>query len=167
MWLGMSGRFRARWSARIHHEWKSNLLLNRADLTRAQLDRTSALMDQAIPDSLVTGYEALIAGLTLPDPEDRHVLAAAIRGKAGIIVTFNGKDFPRTTLLPYGIETLHPDRFIETLYDLDQAMVVAAARRQRAQLKNPPLEVERYLDILRRQELVQTAKLLTSHHVAL
>lgn len=62
MWLGLSGRFRARWSAQIHDEWKRNLLLNRSDLTREQLDRTSTLMDQAIPDGLVTGHEVLIAG---------------------------------------------------------------------------------------------------------
>lgn len=77
MWLGLSGRFRARWSAQIHDEWKRNLLLNRSDLTSAQLDRTSALMDLATPDGLVTDHEVLITGLTLPDPDDRHVLAAA------------------------------------------------------------------------------------------
>jgi hypothetical protein len=75
--LGLSGRFRARWSAQIHDEWKRNLLLNRDDLTAEQLNRTSALMDRAIPDALVTGHEELIAGLTLPDVDDRHVLAAA------------------------------------------------------------------------------------------
>lgn len=79
MWLGLSGRFRARWSQAIHEEWKRNLLINRPDLTRVQVDRTSDLMDRAIPDGLVEGYEALVAGLTLPDPDDRHVLAAAIR----------------------------------------------------------------------------------------
>jgi len=77
MWLGLSGRFRARWSQTIHEEWKRNLLINRTDLTQAQVDRTSYLMDRAIPDGLVEGYESLAAGLTLPDPDDRHVLAAA------------------------------------------------------------------------------------------
>ncbi|OUC50162.1 PIN domain-containing protein, partial [Eggerthia catenaformis] len=72
MWLGLSGRFRARWSQAIHEEWKRNLLINRPDLTRVQVDRTSDLMDRAIPDGLVEGYEALVAGLTLPDPNDRH-----------------------------------------------------------------------------------------------
>lgn len=77
MWLGLSGRFRARWSPQIHEEWKCNLLAKRPDLTREQIDRTSALMDQAIPDGSVTDHEDLVAGLTLPDPGDRHVLAAA------------------------------------------------------------------------------------------
>lgn len=94
MWLGLSGRFRARWSLQIHEEWKRNLLINRPDLTREQVDRTSTAMDQAIPDGLITGYEALIDGLCLPDPNDRHVLAAAIRCNASVIVTSNEKNFP-------------------------------------------------------------------------
>jgi predicted nucleic acid-binding protein len=167
MWLGLSGRFRARWSAQIHDEWKRNLLLNRSDLTPAQLDRTSALMDLAIPDGLVTDHEVLITGLTLPDPDDRHVLAAAIRCNASVIVTFNEKDFPPAALSPFGIEAQHPDLFIENLFDLDPAAVVAAAQRQRAKLKNPPMDVDRYIDVLLRQGLVQTAKSLTIYRAIL
>jgi hypothetical protein len=167
MWLGLSGRFRARWSPQIHDEWKRNLLINRPDLTSAQLDRTSGLMDLAIPDGLVTGYEALIAGLTLPDADDRHVLAAAIRCNASVIVTFNEKDFPSSALAPYGIEAQHPDFFIDNLFDLDQAAVVAAAQRQRASLKNPALDVDRYLDVLLRQGLAQTAKALATYRAIL
>lgn len=100
MWLALSGRFRARWTQEIHGEWKRNLLKNRTDLTMEQLDRTSELMDRAIPDACVCDYEALITGLSLPDPNDRHVLAAAIRCGAGVIVTFNLKDFPDTCLAP-------------------------------------------------------------------
>ena len=157
MWLGLSGRFRARWSQAIH-EWKRNLLINRPDLTRVQVDRTSDLMDRAIPDGLVEGYEALVAGLTLPDPDDRHVLAAAIRCGASVIVTFNERDFPNDLLAPYGIESQHPDEFVDNLLDLDAAAVVSAAQRQRAQLKHPPIEVDRYLEILLRQGLVQTTR---------
>lgn len=163
MWLGLSGRFRARWSTHIHEEWKRNLLLNRPDLKREQLDRTSLLMDSAIPDALVTGHEQLIDGLSLPDPDDRHVLAAAIRCNASVIVTFNEKDFPSSALESFGIETQHPDEFVENLFDLDAAAVVTAARRQRAKLKNPPLDVDRYLEMLRRQGLVQVFKSLASY----
>jgi hypothetical protein len=167
MWLGLSGRFRARWSAQIHDEWKRNLLLNRPDLSSAQLDRTSGLMDRAIPDGLVTGHETLIAGLTLPDAGDRHVLAAAIRCNASLIVTFNDRDFPAAALAPYGIEAQHPDLFIDNLFDLDPAAVVAAAQRQRAALKNPPLDVDHYLDVLLRQGLVQTVKALATYRAIL
>jgi len=163
MWLGLSGRFRARWSLQIHEEWKRNLLINRPDLTREQVDRTSTLMDQAIPDGLITGYEALIDGLCLPDPNDRHVLAVAIRCNASVIVTFNEKDFPPAVLEPFGVETQHPDEFIENLFDLDAAAVVTAAQRQRGKLKNPPMDVDRYLEILLRQGLVQVTKLLANY----
>jgi len=167
MWLGLSGRFRARWSRDIHEEGKRNLLLNRPDLTRSQVDRTSDLMDRAIPDGLVDEYEDLIAGLTLPDPDDRHILAAAIRCNASVIVTFNQKDFPADVLASYGVESQHPDEFVENLFDLDAAAIVAAAQRQRAQLKNPPIDVDRYLEILFRQGLVQTTKALATYRAIL
>jgi hypothetical protein len=167
MWLGLSGRFRARWTRDIHEEWKRNLLTNRPDLTRIQLDRTSDLMDRAVPDGLVDGYEELIAGLVLPDLNDRHVLAAAIRCGASVIVTFNQKDFPSDLLAVYGMESQHPDEFIDYLFDLDAAAVVAAAQRQRSQHKNPPTDVDRYLEILLRQGLVQTTKALATYRAIL
>lgn len=93
MWLGLSDLFRPRWSNEIHEEWIRNVLKDRPDLTREQLERTRDLMNANVRDCLVTGYEPLIDGLTLPDPDDRHVLAAAIRASADVIVTFNLKDF--------------------------------------------------------------------------
>lgn len=167
MWLALSGCFRARWSEQIHAEWKRNLLRNRPDLSAAQLDRTSTLMNDAIPDSLVCGYEKLIPGLFLPDPDDRHVLAAAIRCGASVIVTFNRKDFPDEALQEFHIEVQHPDEFIDNLSDLDPAAVVDVARRQRAQLVNPKLDVDRFLDVLLKQGLVQTVKGLTAYRAVL
>ena len=76
MHLALIGVFRAKWSADVHEEWIRNLLMDRPDLTRAKLERTRQLMDKAAPDALVRGYEHLIAGLALPDPNDRHVLVA-------------------------------------------------------------------------------------------
>ena len=81
MHLALTGLFRARWSDAVHEEWICALLRNRPDLSRAKLERTRALMDAHTIDALVTGYEDLIEGLLLPDPDDRHVLAAAIRGR--------------------------------------------------------------------------------------
>jgi predicted nucleic acid-binding protein len=104
MWLALSGAFRARWSAQIHDEWKRNLLENRPDLTSEQIDRTIFMMNDAVPGAVVTEYEFLVEGLVLPDPDDRHVLAVAIRSNASVIVTFNQTDFPATTLEPLGIE---------------------------------------------------------------
>jgi hypothetical protein len=92
--LALTGLFRARWSAAVHEEWISNLLEKRPDLTNEKLERTRMLMDRHAADALVTGYEDLIPGLHLPDPNDRHVVAAAIRGRVDVIVTMNLKDFP-------------------------------------------------------------------------
>jgi hypothetical protein len=78
MRLAVTGLFAAKWTNQIHDEWIRNLIKNRPEL-EPQLARTRELMNQAVPDSLVTGYETLIEGLSLPDPDDRHVLAAAIR----------------------------------------------------------------------------------------
>lgn len=167
MWLGLSGRFRARWSPQIHDEWKRSVLRDRADLTPEQLNRTSDLMDKAIPDALVTGHEALAESLRLPDAGDRHVLAAAIRCGASVIVTFNEKDFPSEALEPFGIEAQHPDLFIDNLFDLDPAAVVTAAQRQRGQLRRPPMSVDAYLDVLLRQGLAQTTQALGSYRAIL
>src|SRR5579864_2282842 len=104
MHLALTGLFRAKWSAGVHAEWISNLLEKRPDLTRDKLERTRVLMDKHAVDALVVGYEDLIPGLRLPDPDDRHVLAAAIRGRVDVIVTMNLRDFPADTLAPFGIE---------------------------------------------------------------
>ncbi len=115
----------------------------------------------------VTGHDALVDSLQLPDPDDRHVLAAAIRCGASVIVTFNEKDFPDSALAPFGVEAQHPDLFIDNLFDLDPAAVVTAAQRQRAQLSEPPVSVEKFLDILLRQALVQTSKALGTYRAIL
>ncbi len=85
-------------------------------------------MNAAAPDCLVAGCEPLIPGLQLPDPDDRHVLAAAIRSSAQVIVTFNLKDFPESALAPFGIEPMHPDVFVEHQIDLHQAAVIEVGK---------------------------------------
>ena len=78
----------------------SALRRNRADIPEVKLQRLGDLMTRAVRDCLVTGYEPMIEGLKLPDPDDRHVLAAAIKAGAQVIVTRNLKDFPDPTLTP-------------------------------------------------------------------
>lgn len=162
VYVALEGCYRARWTAQIHDEWKRNLLKNRIDLKPEQLDRVSSLMDSAVPDCLVTGHEPLIQGLELPDKDDRHVLAAAIRCGSGVIVTMNLKDFPDSALSQFGIEAQHPDEFLFDLMDLDTAAVVSAASKHRASLKNPRLTAQEYLDMLVRQGLTQTTRILAS-----
>ncbi|MDD4890373.1 MAG: PIN domain-containing protein [Phycisphaerae bacterium] len=163
MHLALADMFRARWTDRIHEEWIRNLLKNRTDLSREQIERTRDSMNAHALDCLVTGYEPLIAGLTLPDPDDRHVLAAAIRAGADLIVTFNTGDFPAERLDAFGIEAQHPDDFIMHLLDLAPELVCAAAKRQRESLRNPPKTVEEYLDALARQQLLQTVAQLRKY----
>src|SRR3546814_4996899 len=113
MHLALSGLDRARWTTRIHDEGFAALLKRRPDLSVADLNWTRAQMDSAVPDCLVTDWEALEAGLVLPDPSDCHVLAAAIRCQAGAIVTYNTRDFPESALRQFGITAQHPDEFVE------------------------------------------------------
>ena len=117
------GLFRAKWTDSIHDEWIRNLLANRTDLDPAKLARTRELMNEAVPDSLVTGYEELIGGLDLPDVDDRHVLAAAIHCKAAAIITFNLKDFPPEKLAKYNIELQHPDEFLFHQFGLGRGLI--------------------------------------------
>jgi predicted nucleic acid-binding protein len=158
--LALTDLFRARWTDQIHDEWIGGVLKQRPDLTKAQLDRTRELMNKAVPDCLVTSYESLIDDLSLPDPGDRHVLAAAIRCQAGVIVTYNLRHFPEQTLATYGIEVQHPDEFVSHLFDLDPGAVCAAVRDQRESLKNPPLSVDELINELLARELAETVALL-------
>ncbi len=160
MWLALTDLFRARWTDRIHEEWIRNVLADRPDLRPEQLERTRQLMNTKVRDCLVTGYENLIERLTLPDQDDRHVLAAAIRAGADVIVTFNLADFPADVLSGFNIEARHPDDFVLALIDLDEETVCAAVERQRAGLKNPPKSVADHLETLRAQGLPKTAKRL-------
>ena len=135
------------------------VLRTRPELADA-LQRTRILMDEAIDDALVTGFEPLIPGLTLPDPDDRHVLAAAITARADVIVTLNLKEFPPASLAPYLIEAQHPDIFVRHILDLDKPLALAAIRDHRASLKKPSFSSEDYLALLLRQGLAETVTFL-------
>jgi hypothetical protein len=154
--LARTGVVRARWSATILDECFSNILEQRPDLSAAQLARTRELMVRAVPDCMVEGFDDLIAGLSLPDLDDRHVLAAAIRAGAQTIVTFNLKDFPAVRLESYGVEAQHPDDFVFDLLDLAPGAVLSAVNAQLAALKTPPQTMGQLLDTLRSQGLAQS-----------
>ena len=160
MHLALTGIFRAKWSNAVHEEWISNVLKNRPDLTRQKLERTRHLMDKAALDALVEGYEDLIPGLSLPDENDRHVLAAAIRGGAQVLVTMNLKDFPAEVLQKYEMEARHPDEFILHLIDLAPYVVKDAAETHRQSLKNPPKSIDEFLASLEAQGLPESVTAL-------
>ncbi len=101
--------------------------------------------------------------LDLPDPDDRHILAAAIKGQADIILTMNLKDFPDHILNEYDIEAQHPDIFIADLIDIYPMKVATAAETCRKRLKNPPKSINEYLEILLKQGLTVTTSLLRQY----
>ena len=157
-----SGIVQAKWTREILGEMATALKRNRPDIPAARVDRLCDLMNRAVRDCLVSGYEPLMEGLKLPDPGDRHVLAAAIKSGAQVIVTRNLKDFPATDLEPWGIEAKSPDAFV-----LDQVgikgRVVAGCVRQIADSRvNPPESVEDVLSQLERDGLVESVAALRS-----
>jgi predicted nucleic acid-binding protein len=156
--LAVADLYRAKWSNEVIEEWISKLLENRPDLKRPQLERTLALMNEHVRDALVKDYEGLIDNLDLPDKDDRHVLAAAIKGRADLIVTFNLKDFPSEKLQKWEIEAQHPDDFLVHQFHLSQPIFLQAVKTVRSRLKNPPKSVEDYLDTLREQGLLATVR---------
>lgn len=158
--LAAEGVFGARWTNQIQDEWIRNLSAKRPDLPPAALARTVSLMHQAIDDCLITNFEYLIDSLSLPDPDDRHVLAAAIVGHADAIVTFNLKDFPDANTSAHGIEILHPDDFIVAQYDLKPIKILSIVKALRQRLKKPPMSAEDVISIYEQQGLPQTCKLL-------
>ena len=155
--LALTSVFEARWTEEIHSEWMRNVLQNRPDITLEQVTRTKNLMNAHVKNCLVTGYEEIIPQLQLPDLCDRHVLAAAIRASASVIVTFNLRDFPTQVLQPYDIDAQHPDMFILDLLDFASEAVCKAAERQRSRLRNPPKTPDEYLETLINQGLPRTA----------
>lgn len=155
--------YRAKWTEQIHDEWIANLLRKRPDLLAEKLERTRRLINESVEDCLVEGYEHLYEQLELPDPADRHVFAAAIKGQAQMIVTYNLKDFPKTALDRYGIEAQHPDDFFLNQSDLQLPAFLSGVKNCRERMKNPPKTVEEYLSILRKHSLMKTAEFLESY----
>lgn len=150
MEVAKSGAFRARWSEGVHGEWIRAVKRRRPDLTDAQLRPIADQMNRAFPDALVAGYDDLAAGLQLPDPDDRHILAAAIVGRVDVIVTFNLEDFPTEYIGRFGIHAKHPDWFFREVDGIEQGAIVEAAIRDLAHYKRPPIPVDAYIDDVER-----------------
>ena len=163
MFLAVSRSFQACWTNAIHEEWIRSLLRNDPGLRRERLERTRRKMDEHVDDCLIEGYEHLIDTLDLPDPNDRHVLAAAVHAGARIIVTFNLGDFPESALAPYGIKAMPPDDFVAFLIEYDPRIVLEAMTLHRTNLRNPPKTADEFVESLQRHQMPKTAAFLRKH----
>ncbi len=158
--LARSKAFRIFWSEDVHREWMQALKRQHPQIPASRIARMRELMEAYVADATITGYEPLIESLTLPDPNDRHVLAAAIQGGANVIVTANERDFPAGVLAPYKIAVITPDRLILRLLEADPNLVLVALEADRADLINPPLTREEYFAALERSGLTETTATL-------
>lgn len=156
LWFAAERLFRPLWSATIWEEWERSLRRKFPDKSPEQLAEHRQKMEAEFEDAMVMGFEPLINSLQLPDPDDRHVLAAAIAGKADAIVTANLKDFPEAVTAPFNIEIIHPDDFMVSAIDLDTGRALAALKRHREALTKTNLSAVEYLDRFERCGLIQT-----------
>ena len=158
--IAQAGLVQAKWTEEILDEVFRNLQENRPDLDVERLKRTRELMMSSIRDVLVVGYEPLVDVVTLPDPDDRHVLAAAIRARAQLIVTANLPDFPAASLRPWDVEAVSPDDFVRAQIDLGRDLVYAAVTRIADSWRNPAGTVADVLTRLERDGLVESVAAL-------
>lgn len=131
--------YRPLWSDRILGEAADALLEIHPEIPPDMVAKRFAAMNDTFEDACVQGWEALEPTVTLPDADDRHVVAAAMRGRADAIVTANVRDFPEDVLAPLGIAVVDPDDFLLDQLDLAPRIVLDALREQAAHTRNPAL----------------------------
>jgi len=155
--------FHARWTNAIHDEWMRNLLANTPGLSVDRLETTKRLMDVALPKALVAGYERHIQAVSLPDPDDRHVAAAAIEAGASKIITWNLRDFPVGELMKHGLVRQTPDAFLSALYEQLPEQLIGSLANARSNLRRSRVSAASFVDILRDQKLVKLAEQIEKH----
>lgn len=158
LWFAFYELYTPKWSKNIFTEWVNVMVRKGVDIEEAT--KRANVMNVAFPDALVQNYEPLIESLTLPDIDDRHVLAAAIKTNANLIVTNNLKDFPEEYLSSFDLKAKSADDFFTDIIDINQELSVQAFRRLVLQKKNPPYNEFEVLDIFRNNGLKDTADYL-------
>ncbi|WP_273220914.1 PIN domain-containing protein [Hyphomicrobium zavarzinii] len=164
--LAENGTIDVHWSDDVQREWAEALAAKRPELA-ASIVRAQAAMADAFPEAAVQNYKHRVAQFELPDPDDRHVVAAAASAACPIILTFNLRDFPDAALTPHGLIAMHPDTFLAGLMSADAKSLVFAAATARDLLKNPAIAPDRYLANLARLGLEKTALLLAAYQDAI
>jgi len=160
LWFAHYHLYTPKWSKHIFSEWVE--VMKRHNIPPEEITKRFTRVDQAFPDAHVQNYEPLIPGLELPDEKDKHVLAAAIKANAHIIVTNNLKHFPEVYLSSFGLIAQKADDFVTDLIDLNPRIAVKAFLDMVSQKRNPPLNELQVLDRLRRVGLGQAADYLHS-----
>ncbi len=159
-WFAHYDLYTPKWSEHIFDEWAN--VMERKGVDQKESQKRLSRANLAFPDALVTNYSGLIEGLELPDPKDRHVLAAAIKTNANVIVTNNIKDFPKDYLSSYGLSAKTADDFLTDIIDLNPEEAVKAFKEMVLNRRNPDLDEFQVLDILRKRGLEDTANFLHS-----
>lgn len=144
------GLFIPRWSPVIMREAYEAITKIHPNITATRRQARLTSMDTRFPDACVQWHMSLIDDIDLPDPDDRHVVAAARIGNADVIVTRNVKDFPEKTLQVFGLEVVDPDCFLRDMLDLFPKAMLSVIQEQAADTKRPPLSVEGVLKSLER-----------------
>ena len=158
--IARHGLVQAKWTEQILDEVVRARLRKNPDLEEAKLLRLRQLMNAAVADCLVTGYESLVEGLKLPDPDDRHVLAAAIKAGAQVIVTNNLRDFPAGDLSTWDIEAKSPDDFVLDQIGIDSRVVFSCVQEIANSRRRSPQTVSDIVAELENSGLVATAAAL-------
>ena len=159
-WFAHYEMYTPKWSKHIFDEWKDVML--RRGVSSQEVEKRAQRAVMAFPDALVKHYEGLIEVLNLPDEKDRHVLAAAIKINADLIVSNNIKDFPENILNRFGIKIKTADAFLTDLIDLNSKTAIEAFKEMVLNKKNPDLDEYEVLNQLRRNRLTDTAAYLHS-----
>lgn len=163
LWFADARLLRPVWSQDVLAEWRRSVQKRHADMDDAKVDTAQTAFTSHFPDAEVTDYEAFIAALALPDPDDRHVLAAAIVGRCHGIITANLKHFPSETVAKFGIEVVHPDDFIVNIIDIDENKAIAACKRHREAMSRSTPTVDQYLERFEICGLIQAHQRLLPH----
>lgn len=159
--LVVAGLFAAKWAVAIEDQWLAVARRRHPDLSGRFTTRRDAMRDAVLDREVnAEGWQALASSLTLPDPNDVHVLSAAIAGHADCIVTTNLKDFPASAHECFGLVALHPDDFIGAQLDLDPYSALGAFKATRARKRNPIYSAEEFATAMERNGLVVTAEQL-------
>ena len=159
--------FRPRWTPRIRDETEKAVreILERKNdpLSSDKARKVRTAMQSAFEDAMVHGHEILETSFPkLPDENDRHVVAAALKTRASVIVTDNLRDFPKPILAPLDLEAITPDEFIANSIDLDPRTAMNAIEVMRRRLNNPPISPETLILKLEQSGLLRVADMIAT-----